>query len=390
MNSFKFFLENAKGKDLEAVHQRILYLLFKSKTIVSEILGIQVQHPSTRMEVHGNKGRLFDLQIQDNNKEVALIELKMWSSLWVSQIEKQVRHVDKKKNVKLYYILLGFSDIERANLKELTININKDDQKKKITEFPDVELIKRENLIKSLETLIKDNTKISAIIGEFGDDKEISSETLKDFLETYKNSLQEIEQFLKEDAWKPDFKTSAKTAHYVSIFYYLREILTEKSRLDLPLYRLLGGDTCMEIRKKDIDESDNGRYIKFGNTEEEMEVDLFLWLKNDSLELNYKKKEFNKKEHAEKESMRKLDYEFKMKISEEWKEMSSSIKDLKLPCKSKKFTNVFKLNIKDKLDFSNINSCEELEKSAKLRALENYINEKFTQFWQVRESFFNK
>jgi len=389
MNSFKFFLENAKGKDLEAVHQRILFLLFKSKTIVSEILKIQVQNPSTKMEVHGKKGRLFDLQIKDNEEEVALIELKMWSSLWVSQIEKQVRHV-YKKNVELYYILLGFSDIERANLKELTININKNDQKKKIAELLYVKLIKRENLIKSLETLIKDNTKISAIISEFGDDKEISSETLKDFLETYKNSLQEIEQFLKEDAWKPDFKTSAKTAHYVSIFYYLREILNKQPILDLPLYRLLGGDTCMEIRKKDIDESDNGRYIKFGNTEEEMEVDLFLWLKNDSLELNYKKKGFNKKEHAEKESMRKLDYEFKMKISEEWKEMSSSIKDLKLPCKSKKFTNVFKLDIKDKLDFSNINSCEELKKSAKLIELENYINEKFIQFWQVRESFFNK
>jgi len=32
MNILNFFLESAKGKDLEAVHQRILYLLFKSKT----------------------------------------------------------------------------------------------------------------------------------------------------------------------------------------------------------------------------------------------------------------------------------------------------------------------------------------------------------------------
>ncbi len=77
------------------------------------------------MEVHGKKGRLFDLQIRDNDREVALIELKMWSSLLISQIEKQVKHIHKKRNVQLYYILLGFSDIERENLEELTISIDK-------------------------------------------------------------------------------------------------------------------------------------------------------------------------------------------------------------------------------------------------------------------------
>ncbi len=187
------------------------------------------------------------------------------------------------------------------------------------------------------------------------------------------------------DAWKPDFKTSDKTAHYVSIFYYLRQILSKKSTFDLPLYRLLGGDTCMEIRKKNIDENDTGRYIKFKNAEEEMEGDLFLWIKNDKLELNFKKKNFDKKQ-AEKESICNLDYEFKMKIYEEWKEISCLIDKPKSSCKSKKFINIFKLPIKDKLNFNTVNSCEEFKNSKKLKELGDYINEQFIQFWRVRNS----
>ena len=79
INAFQFFLENAKGKDVEAVHQRTLAWLLTSKTICNTILDLSIDIPKTKMEVHGRGGKLFDIQINENNSEIALIEIKMWA-----------------------------------------------------------------------------------------------------------------------------------------------------------------------------------------------------------------------------------------------------------------------------------------------------------------------
>ena len=116
MNTLELFLANAGGENVEATHQRILAWLLGSKTVVKGLLGLEMDNPSTKLEAHG---KLFDIQVNEKIVEgekvklveKALIEIKMWAPLRITQ---QKRQQEKAAILKtdLFYFLFGISGFE--------------------------------------------------------------------------------------------------------------------------------------------------------------------------------------------------------------------------------------------------------------------------------------
>ena len=199
MNTLDLFLKNAGGEHVEAVHQRILWWLFHSKTIVQEVFGENISDPEVSMET---LNKTYDLQIDSNDKELLLIELKMWSTLTDKQIKKQV---DNRGNGKLVYILFGYSYLEWKDFLEKSGHT----------------VIGANDLS---EGLMKLSGKTNSIFTELNNEKigECTSGELKEFLITYALRISQTNDWFLNEAWKPKF-SHLKTAHFSSLFNKVKD-----------------------------------------------------------------------------------------------------------------------------------------------------------------------
>jgi hypothetical protein len=202
MTGLKLFLgEPVGGTHLEAVHQRILTFLFRSPTVVKSVLGLNLIEPQTEMETYG---KLFDIQINDDGKAVAAIELKMWSKLGAGQFEKQLKKANEL-GVPMIYILFGYSAWEWDERKTQSLN---------------AQFIRTETLYTKLGSL---KSKTEEISKELKWDKN----SLSDLMNSYAESLEETDTWLKDKAWDHKYKDSNKISYYASLFFNLKDNLPD-------------------------------------------------------------------------------------------------------------------------------------------------------------------
>jgi len=253
MNTLELFLFKAGGENVEATHQRILAWLLESKAVVEGLLnGLEVKNPKTRLEAHG---KLFDIQINDDNGERALIEIKMWSSLSINQ---QRRQQDAAK-VPLYYFLFGISGLERIPDKEKTFNMS--------------------NVAKKLKILSK---KTAIICKELEVDNTVA---MSEFIMGYANRLQSLQDWLIKEAWKSTYNTpTTKSSHYASLFHQIKEKIGKRysEQFNMPIYRTeKGQNVTLEINHFDTSGKDANRSVSIAETDGK----LIFWIKNEHLEI---------------------------------------------------------------------------------------------------------
>lgn len=252
MNTLELFLVDASGEDVEATHQRILAWLLRSETIVKGLLGLEIKAPFTRLEVHK---KLFDIQINDDGGERALIEIKMWSSLSINQQRRQ----QDAANAPLYYFLFGISGLERIPDKEKTLNMS------------------------SVAERLRNLTEKAVLIAKELDVNDAVSITK--FITTYANRLDAVNEWLIDKAWKPGHNISAtKSSHYASLFYHLKERIEKKysKKFNMPIYRTeKGQNVTLEINHFNKLGKDTNRSISIAG----INGKLIFWIKNEHMEI---------------------------------------------------------------------------------------------------------
>lgn len=207
MNTLNLFLKNAGGENVELVHQRILWWLFHSPTVVREVLKVEVVKPKVEMEAYE---KLFDLQINDDGIEKVLIELKMWSTFGKTQIRDQFDHIKKKSSKsKLVYILFGISYLEKADSLEGALVIGVEGLSKILLKLSD----RTNSFFKELNN------------EEIG---ECTSSELKQFLITYAIKIKRTNDWLINEAWKEKISTKNKAKVYASLFNQVKIGLIRK------------------------------------------------------------------------------------------------------------------------------------------------------------------
>jgi hypothetical protein len=104
---FKHFLTTSL--DFERTHQLILQCLFNDPLFLKVMTRMEIDNYQVQLEpVSG----LFDIGILDNNKkQLCLIELKMWSNLSNVQLERQSKYLESQRCPGMH-ILLGNSDLQ--------------------------------------------------------------------------------------------------------------------------------------------------------------------------------------------------------------------------------------------------------------------------------------
>lgn len=117
MSSISLFFKDAL--DYELNHQILIWRLLEDPAFIEGLFGYKISNPKVIWEYM--KGT-FDLAVSDSegSSPKLFIELKMWSGLSKSQLEKQTKHI-KSYGGNGIYILLGTSNIEYAK------NGNRDD-----------------------------------------------------------------------------------------------------------------------------------------------------------------------------------------------------------------------------------------------------------------------
>lgn len=103
---FKYFLTTSL--DFERTHQLILQCLLNDPAFLKLVTGLNIDKYFVKLEpVRG----LFDIGILNEKKQaICLIELKMWSALSQTQLDKQLNYLVQKQ-CRGIHILLGTSDI---------------------------------------------------------------------------------------------------------------------------------------------------------------------------------------------------------------------------------------------------------------------------------------
>lgn len=274
MNTLNLFLKNAGGEHVEAVHQRILWWLFHSQTIVEEVFGKKLSGIDVKMET---LNKTYDLQIDNSDKEPFLIELKMWSNLTDKQIEKQVKN---KANGKLVYILFGPSYLERKDYLE--------DKTQPILKGAEIQVIGAEDLS---NTLLKLSDKTNTFFEELNQEKtgECTSIELKQFLITYALKIKRTNDWLVHEAYKEDWENYT-SKHYHSLFNQVK-IRLKKQEKDYQtfLYKTLRNDVKLEITTPDVRnpiKNDNDEHIPDrGIIIEDIECQLLFWLQNKTIQI---------------------------------------------------------------------------------------------------------
>lgn len=277
MNTLDLFLKNAGGEHVEAVHQRILWWLFHSKTIIQEIFGDNIQTPKVTMEAHG---KLFDLQINDGETEKVLIEIKMWSSFGKTQISDQTKHINKKPKVTLAYILFGISYLEK---KDFLKNFKHPNLK---SEDPII-VIGADDLSKSL---LKLSNKTNSFFEELNSKEtgECTSIELKQFLTTYALRISRTNDWFINEAYKEDFSSFTKT-HYASLLNQVKNCLQNKEKAyQSSIHRNSRSDVKLEITCSEVQLTQEGDKKIHYNREVQIEkqnFQLLFWIQNKSIQI---------------------------------------------------------------------------------------------------------
>jgi len=256
MNTLELFLANAGGEHVEATHQRILAWLLGSETVVKGLLGLEVKNPTTKLEAHG---RLFDIQINDAGGERALIEVKMWAPLRITQ-QKRQQEKALELGKPLYYFLFGISGFER------------------VPDGNSVTLTMKEVADKFI--------KLKPLAKEIGKELNgISSENIASILDTYANRLNKLYKCLTEEAWKTSYKkNTTKASHYASLFYHLKKRIENapSNQLTASIYRTeKGKNVTLEINHLTKSGIAAERSIQIADTKGQ----LIFWIKNEHLEI---------------------------------------------------------------------------------------------------------
>ncbi|MDB4918717.1 hypothetical protein [Mucilaginibacter sp.] len=114
---FKHFLTTSLN--FERTHQLILQCLLNDALFLKVMTGISVSSYTVQLEPLGG---LFDIGIYESNETyICLIEIKMWSNLSNTQLERQWKYLENQRCAGIH-ILLGTSDLQfhrDANYDEL-------------------------------------------------------------------------------------------------------------------------------------------------------------------------------------------------------------------------------------------------------------------------------
>jgi hypothetical protein len=112
----------------ERSHQLALACLLKySSTFLSAFLGMSGQ-PQVFVERDS-----LDLKLEFESERIAFIEIKMWSTLYPQQIEKQ-RKIIEEKGASAFYLLLGSSHFEYS-LQDLQVEVHPTAQRRSYDEL---------------------------------------------------------------------------------------------------------------------------------------------------------------------------------------------------------------------------------------------------------------
>lgn len=255
MGTLDFFLDKAGGENIEATHQRILAWLLQSQIVVKEMLGLVVKNPTTATEVFG---KLFDIQVSDKHEIKALIEIKMWAALSKKQQDRQQDKAEQLKT-RLYYFLFGISGLERIPDRDSTT----------------LTMTKVATKLKSLKVKAKEIAK------ELGD---LEPEKIISFFDSYANRLEYLNNWLINEAWKPEFYVHpTRTSHFASIFYKLKLEINNhyKNQYNPLIYRTGRGDVNLDIRKKNGNNKNENQEVVINGEK----GNLVFWLKNKKLQI---------------------------------------------------------------------------------------------------------
>lgn len=255
MNTLELFLANAGGENVEATHQRILAWLLGSRTVVKGLLGLEVENPVTKLEAHG---KLFDIQVNDDSGERALIEIKMWAPLRITQQKRQQEKVAALK-APLYYFLFGISGFERV---------------------PDGDSItfKMKEVSNKLIALKPVANQIGKELGG------IPAKSIISFLDGYANRLTHLDKWLTEEAWQPTFnKYPTVPSHFASLFYKLKLAINKDyaNQYNPIIYRTGKIDVHLDLRKRINDKEDENQEVTIHGEQ----GTLVFWLKNQHLQI---------------------------------------------------------------------------------------------------------